>query len=242
MQMLGFEATLGASLTFSLMCVAMLLPGEDAGHLENMAQASLQMVHSPTVLFSVWQHGRSVCSAWPLAAATRRPRGPHCWPRAWASPVRVDPRGEDLRRVDGTDRRQRLLRRSDGVPRPAPIANAAAFGRPGADDGARAAVLQRSRRVHHEAAERHAPRVRRRHPAGGRVDACAARGVGGVLAGRARCREHGPVWPAASEAQPPDWPRLAEAGRGSGQPHTRRCWPISSQSSGAAGGRLRRAS
>ena len=31
-------------------------------------------------------------------------------------------------------------------------------------------------------------------------------------------------------------------GRGSGQPHTRRCWPISSQSSGAAGGRLRRAS
>ena len=40
---------------------------------------------------------------------------------------------------------------------------------------------------------------------------------------------------------PPDWPRLAEAGRGSGQPHTRRCWPISSQSSGAAGGRLRRA-
>ena len=62
-----------------------------------------------------------VCRAWPLAAATRRPRGPHCWPRAWASPVRVDPRGEDPRRVDGTDRRQRLLRRSDGVPRPAPI-------------------------------------------------------------------------------------------------------------------------
>ena len=60
MQMLGFEATLGASLTFSLMCVAMLLPGDDAGHLENMAQASLQMVHSPTVLFSVWQHGKSV--------------------------------------------------------------------------------------------------------------------------------------------------------------------------------------
>jgi hypothetical protein len=57
MQMLGFEATLGAGLTFSLMCVAMLLPGNDAGHLENMAQASLQMVHSPTVLFSVWQHG-----------------------------------------------------------------------------------------------------------------------------------------------------------------------------------------
>ena len=127
------------------------------------------------------------------------------------------------------------------VPRPAPIANAAAFGaafgRPGADDGARAAVLQHSRRVHHEATERHAPRLRRRHPAGGRVDACAARGVGGVLAGRARCREHGPVWP-ASAAQPADWPRLAEA-PGS---LTRRCWPISSQSSGAAGRRLRRAS
>jgi len=53
MQMLGWEATLGATLTFSFMCVALVLPGDDAGHLENMVHASLQMVHSPTVLFSV---------------------------------------------------------------------------------------------------------------------------------------------------------------------------------------------
>ena len=62
MQMLGWEATLGATLTFSFMCVALVLPGDDAGHLENMMHASLQMVHSPTVLFSARQHGRSVFS------------------------------------------------------------------------------------------------------------------------------------------------------------------------------------
>lgn len=88
MQMLGWEATLGATLTFSFMCVALMLPGDDAGHLENMMHASLQMVHSPTVLFSVRQHGRSVFSRSshpPPQGPTRRSRippagsGPGLW-------------------------------------------------------------------------------------------------------------------------------------------------------------------
>ena len=117
MQMLGWEATLGATLTFSLMCVALVLPGEDAGHLENMVHASLQMVHSPTVLFSVRQHGRSAfarSSHPPPQGPTRRSRippagsGPAHW--TWT-------REENPRRVDATEK---LQRRSGGVPGPAP--------------------------------------------------------------------------------------------------------------------------
>ena len=74
MQMLGWEATLGATLTFSFMCVALVLPGDDAGHLENMVHASLQMVHSPTVLFSVRQYGPKCI----LSQQPPPPQGPTC--------------------------------------------------------------------------------------------------------------------------------------------------------------------
>ena len=70
MQMLGWEATLGASLALCLLFVALLLPGEDAGHLENMLHASLQMLNSTTVLFSVLQHSSMFPSS---QQPTRRP-------------------------------------------------------------------------------------------------------------------------------------------------------------------------
>ena len=74
MQMLGWEATLGATLTFSFMIVALMLPGDDAGHLENMVHASLQMLHSPTVLLSVLQPFQSALAS--AHAATRRSVSP----------------------------------------------------------------------------------------------------------------------------------------------------------------------
>ena len=120
MQMLGWEATLGATLTFSFMCVALVLPGDDAGHLENMVHASLQMVHSPTVLFSVRQYGpKCILSQQPPAAP-----GPHVplqdparWLRAWPLDLDLDLRGEPLPRGCHREAAAALRWRSGACPK-----------------------------------------------------------------------------------------------------------------------------